>query len=649
MKQLIIIICALISLQVLAQEPEYKKITFDSLNTKNRITKKERDEYQAITLKEQVVLEYVVENDIVSMYYTVHRKSVVLNDKGVEYFNRVYIPTSNTIDIVNIKARAITESGKVVDFDTTNLKEVENLENKGAYKIFAIEGIEKGSTIELLYTLKNAVSSNGKYTFQEEFPVLNASYTIISPDFLVFNVKGYNTTFNKIDTVLNNKHYLTLKTDSIAALRDEKYCTYKANLAKIEYSFSHNKNSSTTSTSTWATAAKALYDAFYQEDEKNDKQISKLLAKMKLSNLAEIDKIKTIENYLKDNYELKPIRGIDGLESIEFALKNKFTNEEGFTRLFCKCLSIAGINHQLGCTSNRNECRFDKDFMTWQYLYEYVIYFPNIDKYMSPTSIQYRLGMIPDDITNNDALFLKMIKVGTLVSALPEIKTIPNTPYEKSATNQIAMIELNPTDLVTKVHYRHELSGYEANYIQPFYDFLPEDKKKEVIESMLKLMNEDTKIVDFKVENTDHNISPFDKSFNIDGNLEVKNLIEKAGDNIIFKLGEVIGLQEEMYDEHKRDNPVELQFAHYYMRDLRVKIPEGYTLKGTENLIMNIICKNGAAGFTSSYKIENNILIVSVKEYYRDVNVSIDQYEDFRKVINAAADFNKLSVVFQKM
>ena len=45
------------------------------------------------------------------------------------------------------------------------------------------------------------------------------------------------------------------------------------------------------------------------------------------------------------------------------------------------------------------------------------------------------------------------------------------------------MIELNPTDLVTKVHYRHELSGYEANYIQPFYDFLPEDKKKEVIES----------------------------------------------------------------------------------------------------------------------------------------------------------------------
>ena len=63
---------------------------------------------------------------------------------------------------------------------------------------------------------------------------------------------------------------------------------------------------------------------------------------------------------------------------------------------------------------------------------------------------------------------------------------------------------------------------------------------------------------------------------------------------------------------------------------------------------MNIVCANGAAGFISKYTIENNMLIVTVKEYYRDVMLPIDQYEDFRKVINASADFNKITIVFEK-
>jgi hypothetical protein len=432
-------------------------------------------------------------------------------------------------------------------------------------------------------------------------------------------------------------------------LRDEKYASYRANKAKIEYAFSNNTTTSTTAVNTWASAAKSLYDAFYQDNKDDDKLVNKELKKLKLDKMTELEKVKAIEIYLKDNYTLKPIRGIENIETIAFAYKNKFTNEEGFTRLFCKFFQLAGINHQLGCTSERTKCKFDKDFMTWQYLYEYVIYFPDLDTYLSPTAYQYRLGMLPDEITNNDALFLKTVTIGSgFTTALPEIKYIPNTPMDKSLTNQIANIELDAANLVTKVHYRHELSGYEASYIQPYYDLLPEDKKKEFMENMLKLMNSDTKIKDFKLENTNHDESPFDKPFVIDGNIEVKNLIDIAGDNIIFKIGEVIGPQEEMYDEHKRENPIELQYAHVYNRDIKVKIPEGYQLKGIEALSMNIVCANGAAGFISKYSIENNTLVVNVKEYYRDVLVPIEQYEDFRKVINASADFNKITIVFEK-
>ena len=645
----ILLVFLIASLQALGQDQEYRKITLDSVKFTKKFPEKLKDEFPCITLKEKVLIEYIIEGEEVCEYETIHRKSLVLSDKGVEYFNRVYIPTNQTIDIVDIKARSISPTGIITNLDKTNIKEVENLEDKGAYKIFAMEGVEKGSVVELLYTLKQNVGSNGKYIFQEEFPVLQASFTLVSPESLLFNVKGYNCPFTMSDDTIEKKHIISYSIDSMPPLRNEKYASYLANKAKVEYAFSFNSSSSTTPTNTWASAAKSLYDAYYDENKDDDKLIKKQLKKLKLDNMTELEKIRTIEIYLKDNITLKPIRGIRGIESIPFALKNKFTNEEGFTRLFCKFLQQEGINHQLGCTSERTKCKFDKDFMTWQYLYEYVIYFPNIDKYLSPTSSYLRLGMLPDEITNNDVLFLKILTLGSgFITALPDIKTIPNTTMDKSSTNQIATIELDAANLLAKVHYRHELSGYEANYIQPFYDLLPEDKRNEFIENILKLMNSETKIVDFKLENTNHNESPFDKPFVIDGNIEVKNLIEKAGDNVIFKIGEVIGEQVEMYDEHKRENPIELEFAHNYKRDIRVKIPEGYVVKGTENITMNKVCSSGAAGFVSSYKIENNVLIVTVDEYYRDVQLPIEQYEEFRKVINASADFNKLAVVFEK-
>jgi len=649
MKKTLIFLLSLTVIHVFGQEPEYKKIQLDSIISDKKFPDKLKDEFPCITLKESVTMEYIMMGQEVCEFETIHRKTLVLSDKGVEYFNRVYIPTSQTIDIVDLKARAVSPNGTITNFDKTNIKEVENLEDKGAFKMFAMEGLEKGSIVELLYTLKQNVGSYGKYVFQEDFPILNASFTLLSFKSLVFNMKAYNGSFKKTDDTTTAKHILSYSSDSIPPLRDEKYASYSANKAKVEYAFSYNSESSTTPINTWAMAAKSLYDAFYKENNDEDKLVKKQLKKLKIDKMSELEKVKTIEIYLKDNITLKPVRGIENIETISFALKNKFTNEEGFTHLFCKFLQLAGINHQLGCTSDRSKCKFDKDFMTWQYLYEYVIYFPNLSTYLSPTEVQYRLGMLPDEVTNNDVLFLKTLTISSgFVSALPDIKTIPNTPYEKSFTNQIATIELDPANLLAKVHYRHELGGYEANYIQPFYDFLPEDKKTEVMESILKFMNEDTKIVDFKLENTSHNESPFDKPFIIDSHLEVKNLIEMAGESVIFKLGEVIGRQEEMYDDHKRENPIELQFAHFYMRNIRVKIPEGYIIKGTDAISINKVCASGAAGFVSIYKIENNELIVSVREFYRDVMIPIEQYGDFRNVINAAADFNKISIVLEK-
>ena len=54
------------------------------------------------------------------------------------------------------------------------------------------------------------------------------------------------------------------------------------------------------------------------------------------------------------------------------------------------------------------------------------------------------------------------------------------------------------------------------------------------------------------------------------------------------------------------------------------------------------------AKFESKYSIEKNILIISIEEYYKSLKYSKSRYKEFRDVINAAADFNKLEITFVK-
>jgi hypothetical protein len=52
--------------------------------------------------------------------------------------------------------------------------------------------------------------------------------------------------------------------------------------------------------------------------------------------------------------------------------------------------------------------------------------------------------------------------------------------------------------------------------------------------------------------------------------------------------------------------------------------------------------------FTSSNKIEGDKVIVDVKEFYKSMYSPVTEFEAFRKVINASADFNKVTLVIEK-
>jgi hypothetical protein len=52
--------------------------------------------------------------------------------------------------------------------------------------------------------------------------------------------------------------------------------------------------------------------------------------------------------------------------------------------------------------------------------------------------------------------------------------------------------------------------------------------------------------------------------------------------------------------------------------------------------------------FISDYKMEGNKMYITVKEFYGQVNYPASDIDIFKKVINAAADFNKVVLVLEK-
>jgi len=52
--------------------------------------------------------------------------------------------------------------------------------------------------------------------------------------------------------------------------------------------------------------------------------------------------------------------------------------------------------------------------------------------------------------------------------------------------------------------------------------------------------------------------------------------------------------------------------------------------------------------FLSTYTLKKKELIVTIKENYKIIECPLDCYEPFRAVINAAADFNKVTIILEQ-
>ncbi len=655
MKLLKLVVLSLLSIHVFAQKtPFYETYTWQENPVTNINLEKFKDK-DIVAFKDKVVNEFsFVNNDALVEYSLTHKMYWLNSNDKIEEYNKVYLPYSSGSEIVKNKARVITRDGKVQELDDSKILTAKDDETQRTYKYYALEGVEKGSFIEYYYVVKKYPDYTGnRITFQSDFDKQHIEFDLLAPTNLIFDSKSYNGLPEMVlDTLNKEKNHWKLHVEELEALEEEEQAPYSAMSKYLIYKLKNNSANPSNDIVSYGIVSQNIYNSLYPEIENKVKsKINKFITSIEDSKNEDLTlKIRAIENYIKTNVFIAEVKRED-LEELSSIIDNKVASESGAVKLYSAIFNTLGIKHQIVLTSDRRELKFDKSFEAYNFLQEYLIYFPKIKLYLAPTKLESRLGFPPGYLTDTYGLFIKQVTLGGFTSGVGSVKYIKPVNYDKTNYNLVMNVNFDSEDLtITNLKMNRTMDGYYAVFVQPFMDIAKQEDKDEMADGIIKSINENVEIVEKKMYN-DSSKDFGNKPLQIIADIKSEEFVEKAGNKYLFKVGELLGPQQEMYQEKARILPVENEFERSYDRKIIVKIPEGYQFKNLENINMDESYKEDDEElfmFKSSYEIKDNQLVIAIKEYYNKNIIDVPIYEEYRTVINSAANFNKVTLVLEK-
>jgi hypothetical protein len=262
------------------------------------------------------------------------------------------------------------------------------------------------------------------------------------------------------------------------------------------------------------------------------------------------------------------------------------------------------------------------------------------------------MPFVPIAALENKGVFSRENRLGDLSSKSADIRTIAALPIDSSNSDINAIVNFTQ-DMDVNVDLTNSFNGYSALGLRESLMYVPKEKEIELVQDLINVANKPEDIISYKVENAAFINYYENRPLRRVSRVNSPQLIEKAGPKYLFRVGDVIGRQVEMYQEKERQLPIEIQYPHSMHRTITINIPQGFRIANPEVVKMNIDHKSSEGkqtmAFISDYELDANIMTIRINEFYNQVRYSLKEIEPFKKVINAAADFNKAVLVIERI
>ncbi len=653
MKNLLITLCLLASvLHLTAQDASLLKYNWEKTPVLHTLSETDQ-KIPELVLKDKMSIEFAYNDKGELEAYKLHHVIIRVNsDDAINNNNKIYLPYYNTSEMVKQKVRVINSKGKVINLDDDDIKDSTDEETESVLRYFALEGVDLGSEIEYYFIQHIYPRYTGsQITLQSTAPKRDVEFSLITPPNLIMAVKSYNDLPDMAyDSTNEDQNVLNLKLDSVPGLKNEDFSNRDAHLKFLVYKLDANTANNKRDLIRYGTRAEDIYAAIYTEPEGSvSKKLKSMIKEMNLSAITdEEQKVRAVEHFIKSQYQIYDFYA-EQLEDLSKILEDKAANEFGMTELFTQLFTMLDIKHQVVLTCSRYDTKFDPDFESYNYLDTYLLYFPNSGKHITPGDKYARLGYLAPAFTNNYGMYIKPVEVGDFKSGVAQVKFIDALPYDASRDDLYVDVDLSDdiSDPVYKVH--REQTGYYSQVLQMIYKDVDADVQKDLREQQLTFISEDAEIVEVTVKHASAEEFGTEPLLT-DGKFTTPQFVEKAGTKYLFNIGLLIGPQAEMYQEEERKLEVENDFNRWYHRELSFVMPDGYTCTNLSDLNMDVFQEKGGERtmtFTSTYTQTGNTVKVVIDEYYKQIIWPLAEFEAYRKVINASADFNKISLVLE--
>lgn len=575
-----------------------------------------------------------------------HQIYWINEESAIDKMNEIYLYQNSSSAVSKVLVRTIDKTGKVVEFDKTKLEEVTKDEGGSSYKILAIPGIEVGSWVEVLIEY-DGFSSQTRILTREPFDVLKSQVIYVSElpnqvygdskvDPQMIGTNGYK--LDSKDVLEGGRVRYTFNASDLSAqITDETYMHEYMECPKVDL---------TTDEYEWKNMSKGIFQNYLAISLLNRSgKVQALLTDIGARNVSELEQIKAIEKYIKEEITITQEDGPE-FESPQRIIKKKVANTKGLVLLYRTLFDNLKIEFDAYLIYDKDYIQPDKELAMSIGLSDFIFYFPKSDVYVQPESTYYRVGKLANYIGGVNALILTD-PYNSTISRSKYLVSLPAAEKEYNVDESRNRIIYNEDDENLTIQTSKRYFGDRAIIERGALNFMDDTEKEEHVKDALLSKMENATLTDVKTQNTaiDLNANSSD-SVIYTGKIVTEDMLSPIGNGFLLNLPKVMGNQVSFYDEGERIHNVYSPRAKIYDHTIEFVIPDGYEVQGIENLVFDRNYFSAVDGeskhvssFVSNAEIVDGVLTVKVHEFYEEGLFPKKEIDQYRSVVNAAYEF----------
>ena len=516
---------------------------------------------------------------------------------------------------------------------------------------YAFPNVQPGSIIEYSYIISSPFLAHIRdWEFQTNIPILKSkfsisvcpyvSYIMLKRGFLEYDKeRKYTESFG--GTIAGSPARSTVyewEMYDVPAFKNEKYITTREDyimsirfqLEKI-YGFNGGQRSYS---STWQELINQLLresQAFGGYIKENNQHVSDLMLTMDLTEKSEMEKIRTITKYVKENFTTNGYGGKYTSQRKKDVIKTKNGSIPEINLLLLSMLRNEGIEAYPFLISTRSHGKPELNYPMLS-SFNYVAVIVKLDGgglIIDGTDPLLPFGMLPYECINEYGLEVRKIKRKEDALFYPINSIMPDKENTK------ILMQYNPDSNIISVQISKRLSGYSARNAR---SIVIEYGKEALVEKIcpVSVIPEDIKV---------SNLENIEKNLGISYRYKIPVTI--AGDKMILEPFHINSYKEPFLTKEERKYPVDFGYETDEKYIFTFQIPDGYEIDYIPENYSQSLLDNRLIHNIKSVQEANILQILSEVKQLKP-RFEPEEYSDLKLFYDMIVDHHNQKIILKK-